>query len=154
MGKCLVIYLCIYHLLIILFLWSYYRTMFEKAVEPTREVSDEFFSLVEFLETKIRLNNQFYIGDVEGERIALSQTIEERRTGLIRLARQANLPLLTRHFDGSKHFTEDIFFRNGKTSFSTGVRYCFVCQCIKPDRAHHCSVCEKCVLRYDHHCPW
>ena len=58
MGKYLVIYLCIYHLLIILFLWSYYRTMFEKAVEPTREVSDElFFSLVEFLETKIRLNN-------------------------------------------------------------------------------------------------
>ncbi len=44
---------------------------------------------------------QFYIGDVEGERIATAQTVEERRAGLIRLARQANLPLLTRHFDGS-----------------------------------------------------
>ena len=37
---------------------------------------------------------------------------------------------------------------------TVGVRYCFTCQCIKPDRAHHCSVCGKCVLKYDHHCPW
>jgi hypothetical protein len=34
----LVIYLCIYHPLIILFLWSYYRTMFKSAIGPPREV--------------------------------------------------------------------------------------------------------------------
>lgn len=34
------------------------------------------------------------------------------------------------------------------------VRYCEQCYVIKPDRAHHCSVCGTCVLKMDHHCPW
>lgn len=33
-------------------------------------------------------------------------------------------------------------------------RYCKKCQCLKPDRAHHCSTCGRCVLKMDHHCPW
>ncbi|RMZ85555.1 hypothetical protein DV737_g579, partial [Chaetothyriales sp. CBS 132003] len=35
-----------------------------------------------------------------------------------------------------------------------GARYCKKCQCPKPDRAHHCSTCGRCVLKMDHHCPW
>ncbi len=31
--------------------------------------------------------------------------MDERRAGLIRVARQSNLPLLTRHFDGSMFFS-------------------------------------------------
>ncbi|KAI8055257.1 DHHC palmitoyltransferase-domain-containing protein [Syncephalis plumigaleata] len=34
------------------------------------------------------------------------------------------------------------------------IRYCHICQRVKPDRAHHCSQCNECVLRMDHHCPW
>lgn len=33
-------------------------------------------------------------------------------------------------------------------------RYCDRCKCIKPDRTHHCSICQECVLKMDHHCPW
>jgi len=33
-------------------------------------------------------------------------------------------------------------------------RFCRKCNRVKPMRAHHCSICKKCVLKMDHHCPW
>jgi len=33
-------------------------------------------------------------------------------------------------------------------------RFCRTCNTVKPMRAHHCSICKKCVLKMDHHCPW
>jgi len=33
-------------------------------------------------------------------------------------------------------------------------RHCKWCLVYKPDRCHHCRVCNTCVLRMDHHCPW
>ena len=35
-----------------------------------------------------------------------------------------------------------------------GLPQCIPCKTFKPVRAHHCSKCKACVLRYDHHCPW
>ena len=32
--------------------------------------------------------------------------------------------------------------------------YCEACNAWKPQRARHCKQCGKCVLRFDHHCPW
>ncbi|RYH30106.1 hypothetical protein EON65_06300 [archaeon] len=32
--------------------------------------------------------------------------------------------------------------------------FCKKCNFPKPDRAHHCSICNTCVMRMDHHCPW
>lgn len=37
-----------------------------------------------------------------------------------------------------------------------GVSYklCPSCQCVRPPRAHHCSVMNRCVFNMDHFCPW
>jgi len=29
---------------------------------------------------------------------------------------------------------------------------CIKCECFKPERTHHCSRCEVCILGMDHHC--
>lgn len=34
------------------------------------------------------------------------------------------------------------------------IRWCAKCKVWKPDRCHHCSSCNTCFLRMDHHCPW
>mmetsp|Transcript_10718 Transcript_10718/g.24431 ORF Transcript_10718/g.24431 Transcript_10718/m.24431 type:complete len:370 (+) Transcript_10718:60-1169(+) len=31
---------------------------------------------------------------------------------------------------------------------------CARCHLAKPQRAHHCGVCRRCVMKMDHHCPW
>ena len=31
---------------------------------------------------------------------------------------------------------------------------CEKCQKDRPLRAHHCSICNRCFLKMDHHCPW
>lgn len=48
--------------------------------------------------------------------------------------------------EGKKEGATEIFY--------VEKRYCTVCNMEQPFRAKHCKDCDRCIARYDHHCPW
>ena len=50
----------------------------------------------------------------------------------VRTASQAHIPVMVRKYR----------------------KFCKRCKGFKPSRAHHCSICGRCVVKMDHHCPW
>ncbi|XP_047537497.1 palmitoyltransferase ZDHHC2 isoform X3 [Vanessa atalanta] len=106
------IYLVLYHILLIMFAWSYWRTIFAD-IKPIPE--------------------KYKLPEAELEKLLSAETEDAQRTILENFAK--DLPIVTRTMSGS-------------------VRYCNRCVLVKPDRAHHCSICSRCVLKMDHHCPW
>lgn len=47
---------------------------------------------------------------------------------------------------GKKKDSIDIFY--------VEKRYCTVCNLEQPFRCKHCKDCNRCIGKYDHHCPW
>lgn len=41
-----------------------------------------------------------------------------------------------------------------RTSNGILIKVCSKCRAWKPPRTHHCMICNRCVLKMDHHCPW
>lgn len=41
-----------------------------------------------------------------------------------------------------------------KTFPSPDPSFCRTCEIVRPPRCHHCRICHRCVLQFDHHCHW
>lgn len=38
--------------------------------------------------------------------------------------------------------------------YSLPIKYCLDCNIYRPFRCSHCYICDHCVEKFDHHCPW
>ncbi|KQS70318.1 palmitoyltransferase ZDHHC15B isoform X2 [Drosophila erecta] len=128
--------------------WSYYAYVVELCIRNSQNGIAMIFMLLFYhlfltlfmwsywrtIMTSVgRIPDQWRIPDEEVSRLFRADSPETQKRILNNFAR--DLPVTNRTMNGS-------------------VRFCEKCKIIKPDRAHHCSVCSCCVLKMDHHCPW
>jgi len=130
--------------------WSYYAFVFQLCILTIQELWFQIFSLTVYhivlsmflwaywqtvFSSSGRVPRKFKISNAEMASIDSATSEAEITQTLEDVVRRQQLSVVTR--------TNII-----------QVRYCEKCQIVKPDRAHHCSVCGHCILKMDHHCPW
>ena len=109
-----VFYIVFYHIILVLFVWSYWKTIF--APIP-------------------KTDSSWKLSTAMLERLSSAKNEEDWKNLLELFVIEMELPVVQRSIQGA-------------------IRYCDKCQAVKPDRSHHCSVCQDCILKMDHHCPW
>ncbi|XP_064422763.1 palmitoyltransferase ZDHHC15B [Latimeria chalumnae] len=129
-------------------LWSYYAYVFELCLFTLTNAAEKVVYLIAFHVTFVLFvwtygksiftrplnpHKKYSISYRDKKRYDNEERPEAQKHILAEMAK--NLPVYTR-------------------TASKAVRFCDRCQLIKPDRCHHCSVCDVCVLKMDHHCPW
>jgi len=58
-------------------------------------------------------------------------------------------------FLDEKDLSNSLYFKEIRLNNHTvQLKYCKTCMIWRPPRASHCSLCQGCRLKFDHHCPW
>ncbi len=107
-------FLIFYHIILVLFVWSYFQTIFAPICEAP---------------------SSWNLSPAMVDRLNKATSEEDWKNLLELFVVEMELSVMQRSVQGA-------------------IRYCDKCEAIKPDRSHHCSVCGKCILKMDHHCPW
>uniref|UniRef100_A0A2I3RQI1 Palmitoyltransferase n=1 Tax=Pan troglodytes TaxID=9598 RepID=A0A2I3RQI1_PANTR len=115
--------------------WSYYAYAIQLCIVSMENTGEQVVCLMAYhlLFAIFKCIPQFHLSYAEKDLLEREPRGEAHQEVLRRAAK--DLPIYTRTMSGA-------------------IRYCDRCQLIKPDRCHHCSVCDKCILKMDHHCPW
>ncbi|KAH9527598.1 palmitoyltransferase ZDHHC15B [Dermatophagoides farinae] len=117
-------------------IYQYYTQIWAQALLVTFFIPIYLLSFISYIKCVFSAHrpiaSEFAITDV----MRLNQmTEDERNQNFESLIQARNLPIFTRAYNGH-------------------VRFCPKCLVLKPDRAHHCSTCGKCICKMDHHCHW
>ncbi|KAH7724674.1 SPE-10 protein [Aphelenchoides avenae] len=123
------VYLSVYNWLLFFTLWS-----LTQALRTSPERIPEIYYLDEETDKQLKDVTHFEEGRYHADR-STSEQIHQQKVILDAVAEKRGL-----------HFVE--------TDIHCRVRYCYICELMKPDRCHHCSCCGTCVPKFDHHCPW
>nr|XP_021482851.1 palmitoyltransferase ZDHHC2 [Meriones unguiculatus] len=128
--------------------WSYYAYAVQLCIVSMENIGEQVVCLLAYhllfamfvwsywktiFTLPMNPSKEFHLSYAEKELLEREPRGEAHQEVLRRAAK--DLPIYTRTMSGA-------------------IRYCDRCQLIKPDRCHHCSVCDKCILKMDHHCPW
>uniref|UniRef100_A0A671M5S3 Palmitoyltransferase n=1 Tax=Sinocyclocheilus anshuiensis TaxID=1608454 RepID=A0A671M5S3_9TELE len=126
-------------------LWSYYAYVFELCFVTLSNHLERVVYLLMFHVCFIMFcwtywkaiftppstpSKKFHLSYSDKERYEMEERPDVQKQILAEIAKK--LPIFTRAQSGA-------------------IRFCDRCQVIKPDRCHHCSVCETCILKMDHH---
>ncbi|XP_063045430.1 palmitoyltransferase ZDHHC2 isoform X2 [Engraulis encrasicolus] len=128
--------------------WSYYAYVVQLCIESVENVGEKLVYLLAYhvfffmfawaywqtIFTKpMHPLKEFHLSYCDKELMDKADRGESQQEILKRIIK--DLPVYTRTMSGA-------------------IRFCDRCILVKPDRCHHCSVCDKCILKMDHHCPW